>query len=601
MIPLSGEEQIENAGGYAFLKRKGAAFCRSCAGFLKSFFIRSPLAWRLLLVNLLAPVLLVVGMFSLDHYQQGLIDAEIKFLKVQADLISVAVSEGAVASEFVASLLPLGEDRSERGGFFRRSLEDKLSFTDGSFGRTGDLLMRAPREVFRLDAFPARHILRRLASLNNVRVRLFDHNGVLTADSFQSGSSQVVRRKTSLIENVLWRGRFWRKDLPKYDEPENQTAFDYEEVGAALGDGVFAYEIRYKEGEGQILSAALPIVYNDQVIGAILVNGGVENAVQNLAAFRLAILRLFSVAFVVTILLSFFMVRTIVTPLNKLSSAAVNIRVGGGRRRVIPDETRRKDEIGDLSGALIKMTDALWERLDATERFAADVAHEIKNPLSSMRSAVETLDMISDPEKKQRLMSIIHQDILRLDRLITDISNLSRLDAELSREEFSPVDIHAMLFSMIEVYNLGRDATERGLHFILDWKSGTPEKLFVSGMETRLAQVFYNLIGNAISFSPEGGSITVSVRFDKKNVILEFQDEGPGIPPGDEAKLFRRFYCERPSGEQFGHHSGLGLSISEKIVTGVGGLIYARNRKDENGKILGACLVVILPATEGKS
>lgn len=591
--PLSRCERIRKS---VFFNGAASVFS-GCRSFLKGFFIRSPLAWRLLMVNLLAPVLLVAGMFYMDHYQKGLIDGEIKFLKVQAELISVAVSEGAVASEFISSLLPLGQDRTEEDGFFHPRPFRETFLTDGSFGRSGDLLTRAPREVFRLDAFPARHILRRLASLNNVRVRLFDHNGVLTADSFQAGTPVSENKKSLSEDPFLWGRFFGAEKLPPYDEPENQTAFDYEEVGTALGDGVFAYQIRYKEGEGRILSAALPIIFNDQIIGAILVNGGVENVVQNLIAFRLAVLRLFTVAFIVTILLSFFMVRTIVTPLNKLSSAAVNIRVGGGRRRVIPDETARKDEIGDLSGALIKMTDALWERLDATERFAADVAHEIKNPLSSMRSAVETLDMISDPEKKQRLMDIIREDILRLDRLITDISNLSRLDAELSREEFEPVDIRSLLSSMIEVYNIGKDATERGLRFVLDWRKGTPEKLCVLGMETRLAQVFYNLIGNAISFSPDGGTIRVSVRLKNKNAVLEFEDEGPGIPPGDEEKLFRRFYCERPAGEHFGHHSGLGLSISEKIVTGSGGSIYARNRKNKDGKVTGARLVVILPVT----
>lgn len=576
------------------LSKAGGAFC----SFLKSFFVRSPLAWRLLMVNLLAPVLLVAGMFYMDHYQKGLIEGEIKFLKVQAELISVAVGEGAVASEFISSLLPTGQDRSEEEGFFHPRAFRENFLTDGDFGRSGDLLSRAPREVFRLDAFPARHILRRLASLNNVRVRLFDHNGVLTADSLQTGAALPDGGKKNETDFFLWGDFFDSKKLPAYDEPKNQTAFDYEEVGTALGDGLFSYKIRYKEGEGQILSAALPIIYNDQIIGALLVNGGVENVIRNLVAFRLAVLRLFTVAFIVTILLSFFMVRTIVTPLNKLSSAAVNIRVGGGRRQVIPDETGRKDEIGDLSGALIKMTDALWERLDATERFAADVAHEIKNPLSSMRSAVETLDMISDPEKKQRLMKIIREDILRLDRLITDISNLSRLDAELSREEFEPVEIHSLLSSMIEVYNLGKDAQERGLRFVLDWKRGMPDKAVVQGMETRLAQVFYNLIGNAISFSPDNGTIRVSAGKKDHNVVLNFDDEGSGIPPGDEEKLFRRFYCERPTGEQFGHHSGLGLSISEKIVTGLGGVIYATNRKDGNGKICGARLVVILPLNE---
>lgn len=559
------------------------------------FFLRSPIAWRLLLVNLLAPVLLVAGLFYMDHYQKGLVDAEIKFLKVQAELISVAVSEGAVTSEFVPSLISPGENRNISNGYFLQKPEMRQLPYFSNFGRTGDLLTRVPREVFRLVPTPARHIVRRLASLDNVRVRLFDHNGVLSADSLV-GLSRPEERPLSFLQGTLWDSLFGKEKLPRYEEPENQTAFDYEEVGVALGDGVFASEIRYKDGFGRILSVALPVVYNDQIVGAIMVNSGLDNVIKNLVAFRLAVFRLFAIAFVVTILLSFFMVRTIVTPLNRLSTAAVNIRVSGGRRQVIPDETRRKDEIGALSGALIKMTDTLWERLDATERFAADVAHEIKNPLSSMRSAVETLDHISSPEKKQRLMEIIHEDILRLDRLITDISNLSRLDAELSREEFEPIRVYRLLSSLIEVYNLGDAAGERHLRFVLEWDEKLPETTAVLGMETRLAQVFYNLIGNAISFSPDGGTITVAAKKKGAMILLRFEDEGPGIPPGDEEKLFQRFYCERPSTEQFGHHSGLGLSISEKIITGLNGTIYARNRTDKDGKILGACIVIVLPA-----
>ena len=326
-----------------------------------------------------------------------------------------------------------------------------------------------------------------------------------------------------------------------------------------------------------------------------MVTGGIENVLKNLLAFRMAVFRLFGLAFAVTILLSYFMVRTIVMPLNRLSTAAVNIRVSGGRRHRIPDETNRHDEIGALSGALIKMTDTLWERMDATERFAADVSHEIKNPLSSMRSALETIDCISNEEKKKRLISIVRSDVLRLDRLITDISGLSRLDAELSREEFEPVNIYKLLSSMIEIYNLGEAAVKRGIRFSLRWKDGLSEKIMVSGMETRLSQVFYNLIGNAISFTPDHSEISVEADLKDGQIELRFNDEGPGIPPGDEKKLFQRFYCERPTSEQFGNHSGLGLSISEKIITGFNGKIRAENRTDSDGRITGASFVISLP------
>lgn len=555
--------------------------------------IRSSLTWRLLLLNLLAPVLLVAGLFYMDHYQQGLLDAEIKVLKVQAELMAIAVSEGAINSEFVSSMLPFEQERSTRKGYAYDGDLTPAPYHSG-LGATSNLLSRAPREIFRLLPDMARRTLRRLASLDNVRVRLFNHNGVLTADS-KIGSGNSFLQTSYPQEGFFWKRLIGDNKLPLYNEPPNQTAFDYPEVGAALGDGVFSSEIRYMPGYGSIISAAVPVIYDDQIVGVIMVTGGIENVIKNLVAFRLTVFRLFAVAFAVTILLSYFMMRTIVNPLNRLSNAAVNIRTNGGRRQLIPDETKRKDEIGDLSGALIKMTDTLWERLDATERFAADVSHEIKNPLSSMRSAVETMTHITNEEKRQRLMKIIHEDIIRLDRLITDISNLSRLDAELSREVFEVINIHNLLSSVIEVYNLGDAATERGIKFVLNWSNDLPKDAAVLGMETRLAQVFYNLVSNAISFSPDSSTITVSAKPQNSTVVIQFEDEGKGISPGDEDKLFQRFYCERPTTEKFGHHSGLGLSISEKIISGLNGTIYARNRKDENGNILGACFVIVLP------
>lgn len=565
---------------------------------LKAFaVIRSPLSWRLLLLNLLAPALLVAGLLYMDHYQKGLIEAEIKVLKIQAELMAVAVSEGAVNSEFISSLLPMEQERKENQGYFLKEKSSHPYFSN--FGSSGNLLTRMPREIFRLLPDAARRILLRLPSLDTVRVRLFDHNGVLTADSRLSGGS-LLPQPSLQSNDSFWGNLFGTKSLPRYDEPKNQTAFDYQEVGAALGDGVFSFEIRFLEGYGRILSVAVPVIFDDQIVGAIMVTGGIENVLKNLIAFRLAVFRLFGLAFAVTILLSYFMVRTIVMPLNRLSTAAVNIRVSGGRRQMIPDETKRKDEIGALSGALIKMTDTLWERLDATERFAADVSHEIKNPLSSMRSAIETIDHISNEEKKKRLMTIIHEDVLRLDRLITDISNLSRLDAELSRETFEIINIYKLLSSVIEVYNLGEAATKRKIQFILQWDQTLPQDIMILGMETRLAQVFYNLISNAISFSPDNSTITVQASMKHHMLELRFNDEGPGIPSGEEEKLFRRFYCERPTAEQFGHHSGLGLSISEKIISGLNGKIYAENRTDQDGKILGASFVIELPPFKGK-
>lgn len=556
-------------------------------------FLRSPLILRLLTVNLIAPVLLLAGLYYTDHYQRGLVTGTFGTLKVQAELIALALSEGAVSVELAPKLPSPFPERTLKNGFFGEGERLPPFLTEK--GGTDPTRPAATSELFLLRREAARRILMQLSQIDtDVRVRLFDHNGVLTSDSRQAG--QAPYASTVSLEKSFFGGKaFPQSKLPPYEEPKNLTAFDYEEVGSALGDGKFAAEIRYSKIYGSILSVAVPVVFKNQIVGVVMVTGGVEKILKNLAMFRISFFRLFLTALCITILLSFFMVSTIVKPLNRLSRAALSVRTAGGRRQRIPDETKRKDEIGALSGALINMTDTIWERLDATEKFAADVSHELKNPLSSMRSALETADVISDPEKKKRLMDIVRDDVLRMDRLITDISNLSRLDAELSREVFENVDLHALSSSVVEVCNMGESAQKRGLKFVLDWDPALPADAAVLGMESRLAQVFHNLIGNAVSFSPDGGTVSVTARRDGRNVVLCFEDEGKGISPGDEKKLFDRFYCERPAREKFGHHSGLGLSISQKIVTGLGGRIRAENRIGENGEIKGARFVVVLP------
>ena len=268
--------------------------------------IRSPLSRRLLMLNLLAPALLVAGLLYMDHYQKGLIDAEIKILKVQAELMAVAVSEGAVNSEMLSSLPPVDLEHAESQGYMKRGDTSHHPFFS-NFGSSGFMPTRAPREFFRLLPDAARRILTRLPSLDSVRVRLFDHNGVLTADSRLSSESAPLPHAEIKTGTSFWNKLFADKTLPRYDEPKNQTAFDYQEVGSALGDGVFSSEIRYLDGYGKVISVAVPVVFEDQIVGAIMVTGGIENVLKNLVAFRLAVFRLFALAFAVTILLSYFM------------------------------------------------------------------------------------------------------------------------------------------------------------------------------------------------------------------------------------------------------------------------------------------------------
>jgi two-component system sensor histidine kinase ChvG len=316
---------------------------------------------------------------------------------------------------------------------------------------------------------------------------------------------------------------------------------------------------------------------------------GIEFAIRDL---RLKVLAIFALALVVTTLLSFYLAGTITHPIHRLAAAAERVRRGHGREsQQIPNFASRGDEIGDLSGALREMTDALHERMDATERFAADVSHEIKNPLTSLRSAVETAARLKDPEQQKQLMGIVLEDVQRLDRLITDISNASRLDSELSREELGPVDIGRMLMALVDVHAVTSEKEGPAITLDLSERDG----LEIVGSESRLVQVFRNLLGNAVSFSPAGGTITVTVSETDRVITIAVEDEGPGIPESKLEAIFDRFYTERPEGEKFGTHSGLGLSISKQIVEAHHGAITAENRGQDSKTGSGARFMVTLP------
>jgi two-component system sensor histidine kinase ChvG len=274
------------------------------------------------------------------------------------------------------------------------------------------------------------------------------------------------------------------------------------------------------------------------------------------------------------------------------------VRRGRGRQVEIPDFSRREDEIGDLSGALREMTGELWRRMDAIERFAADVSHEIKNPLSSLRSAVETVARVEDPARRQELMAIILEDVQRLDRLISDISHASRLDSQLSRDEWQEVDIAALIATLVSVHEATAESEGPGGRKRLDLAVPAGHALLVRGNEDQLVQVFRNIISNALSFAPEGSTISLAVRRDDRAIEVIVDDEGPGIPENNLEAIFGRFYSARPAGEKFGTHSGLGLSISRQIVEAHGGGVEAVNRRRPDGTVAGARVVVRLPVAE---
>ncbi|MFQ5985493.1 MAG: stimulus-sensing domain-containing protein [Alphaproteobacteria bacterium] len=521
----------------------------------------SPLTRRILAINVLPLALFLGGLLYLDVYQGELVEAKIAALGTQGEVIAGALGESVVITE-----------NSDAG---------------------------------RLEAETARQLVRRLAVPVGTRVRLFDADGALVADSRRllSAGGVVQTREIPPPETgvlaalardlydllVAWLPR--REPLEHYVEAAEQHAGDYAEVNLAL-TGESESALRDAGEDGTILSVAIPVQRFKRVQGALMLSTTIDDIEDSVREVRYTILKLFALALGVTVLLSVYLAGTIARPVRRLAEAAAKVRHGQDRTSSIPDFTARGDEIGELSGALDDMTKALWRRLDAIESFAADVAHEIKNPLSSLTSAVEAAARVKDPAQQRKLMTVIREDIQRLDRLISDIADASRLDAELSRAKAEPVDLGQMLAALVEVHT--SSGGEGGPEIRLE--VGTGDRLVVEGVETRLVQVLQNLIHNATSFSPPSGVITLAARRRESWVELSIEDEGPGVPAANLEAIFARFYAARPEGEKFGIHSGLGLSISKQIVEAHGGTIFAENRGSDPERPEGARFVVRLPA-----
>ena len=522
---------------------------------------RSPLTRRILLLNLAVLVIPVLGLMHLEQYRNSLIAAELDGLRTQARSFSLSLGSTAV----VAS-------------------------TAG---------------VERLLPELTRHLMRLLLAGSSVRARVFALDSRLIADSFvlmgPGGQVTVVElpapedsRLSGWLIRLYDRVTDWLPglgEMPRYREAAEQFATDYDEANRALA-GESAGAVRIDHRGRLVLSVAVPVQRYRKVLGALMLSKDGTDITAAVRDRRRDILVVFGVAFAVTILLSLYLAGTIARPIRRLANAADRVRYGQGRQFQIPDFTGRDDEIGDLSAALREMTEALWARLDAIEGFAADVAHEIKNPLTSLRSAVETVTRIEDPAQQKKLMSIILDDVQRLDRLISDISDASRLDAELSRAESESVDLGELLHALVEVHQATGD--DRGPRFEL--AMAEHPTLMVSGLEGRLGQVFRNLISNAVSFSPAAGTIRLAAKRDKNWIEASISDDGPGLPADKLDAVFERFYSERPKGEKFGTHSGLGLSISRQIVEAHGGTVTAENRTDAAGRVVGARFTVRLPA-----
>ncbi len=551
----------------------------------------SSLTRRIVSLNLAGLIALAASILYLSQFRAGLIDARAQSLLVQGEIIASAIAASATVETNTITIDP---DRL-------------LDLKPGeSYG--------APEEFSGLD-FPINPervapVLRRLISPTKTRARIYDRDGVLILDSrslFRRGD--VIRFelppptevKPGFLERTTIAIRTWlnRGDLPLYRELGPENGNGYQEVAQSL-KGEKSSMVRINDRGEIIVSVAVPVERpRATIFGSLMLSTQGDDIDQMVTAERLAILKVFGVAVMVMIVLSLLLASTIAGPVRRLADSAERVRRRIKTRIEIPDFTRRRDEIGHLSGALRDMTDALYNRIEAIETFAADVSHELKNPLTSLRSAVETLPLAKTEASRSRLLEVIEHDVRRLDRLISDISDASRLDAELQRTDVAPVDVRRLLTTLTSVANETRLGHDVGVD--VRFEGNRADTFSVPGHDSRLGQVISNLLTNAQSFSKSGGRVRIVCRRLKSEIEIVVDDDGPGIRPDALERVFERFYTDRPH-QGFGQNSGLGLSISKQIIEAHRGRIWAENRPgptDAQGdtRIAGARFVVRLPAT----
>ncbi|MGA2041762.1 MAG: sensor histidine kinase [Roseiarcus sp.] len=547
----------------------------------------SSLTRRIVTLNVGGLLALVAGFLYLNQFRADIIDARVQSLRTQGEIIAAAIAASAsVGGDHIQvdpeKLLPPPQNEMPVP-------------TDGE------------EESIEFSINPERvgPVLRRLVTPTRTRARIYDRDGLLLLDSRALSARGVIVRPEagdSVAEDTTRFERLWlavkRWFVPakklRIDEPWTGTSTSHPEVADALRAQTKSVVRVDADGE-TIVSVAMPIQQMNTVRGALLLStrGGDIDAV--LASERWAILRFSLLPAAVMFILSLFLANTIAEPVRKLADAAERVRRGIKSRQQIPDFTARSDEIGHLSHALRDMTQALYTRMDAIESFAADVAHELKNPLTSLRSAVEILPRVKTGPSRDRLLEVIQHDVRRLDRLISDISDASRLDAELARNEAEPVDLVALLRAVVAMAQDSPRHRGVGVRLFVDGADGdqTAARYRVLGHDSRLAQVMTNLIDNARSFSEPGGEVRVALRRvaivpddelgeTGERILITVEDDGPGIPPHALERIFERFYTDRP-GQGFGQNSGLGLSISRQIVEAHRGRIFAQNRPYPTG------------------
>jgi two-component system sensor histidine kinase ChvG len=518
---------------------------------------RSALTRRIIFFNAVALVFLIAGVLLVESSRVGLVDERLSSMGQQARIIASTLAEYS-----------------------------------------------ANQERYSINIDQAEPLLRQLVAPTQLRARLYGTDGHLLADTRNLLARNVVQ-VTELPALDFWsRLRGWWDRLydgvmgvrpfarlAPYFEAGNDGRV-YAEVNSALS-GESASAERVDENNRLVLSVAVPVQRFKAIYGVLMVSTEGGDIDDILREERATLLEVFLVAVAVMVLSSLYLSGMIAEPIRRLAAAADRVRSGRSGRETISAMPERHDEIGDLSKSLSAMTKALYDRIDAIESFAADVAHELKNPLTSLKSAVEMFERARNEEARARLMQIVRNDVRRIDRLITDISDASRLDAELSRETAEPVDLRHLLETVVDVYRMLE--LPRGIALALDIASAEP--MIVIGRDERVGQIVRNLIDNAVSFSPDNGVVSIGASVRNGKVRIAVEDEGPGIPSENIEQIFRRFYTERPSEHGFGKNSGLGLFIARQIAEGIGGRIWAENRNSG----CGARFIVELPVARTMS
>ncbi len=549
----------------------------------------SSLTRRIVMLNIAALAVLVTGILYLNQFRDGLIEAKIKSLCTQGKIIAGAIAASATVDTNSILIDP------------QKLLELQA----------GESVTPAPQSTdswdFPINPEQVAPLLRRLITPKTTRARIYDRDATLLLDSrvlYSSGEVFSYNLPPLKTEQNMWErltswfsSKFYSNGITLDREQIKNSSIAYPEVYRALNGSLATAKRRNRQGQ-LIVSVAVPVQRYRAVVGALLLSttgSDIDNIVKG---ERLVIFKVFAVVGSVLLVLSLFLAHTIAHPLSKLSASANRVRNGNNKRIEIPDFSMREDEIGHLSTSIRDMTNALYARIEAIERFAADVSHELKNPLTSLRSAVETLPLAKNEEAQEQLFEIIQHDVRRLDRLITDISDASRLDAELARETAQIVDITLLLESLVhavqEVYH-NRQTIDISLKIVPRPHGKT---YLVLGHELRLGQVISNIIENARSFIPyNNGKISITMKSHASTLILTIEDNGPGIRSENIERIFERFYTDRPNEDTFGQNSGLGLSISRQIIEAHNGTITAENIVDPklgNNKT-GARFIITLP------